>query len=147
MYCVLIHIFVNFPNFLSLSTNLCLSLHFLVAQSLKVSQWWELRVCSGHFVDIFFPCHLFRFLESPEFVGALQSLYSPNISFPSLFFPRLFVIFLTPTNTFCAKQKHLIYLLKFFFLTDNVLGATAVLGKLWDRQNKSKHLSQSFREP
>lgn len=106
---------MNFPNFLSLFTNLCHGFHFLFAQSLKVSQWWELRVCSDHFVDIFFPCHLFRLLESPEFGGALQSLYSPNISFPSLFFSRLFVIFLTPTSIFCAKQKHLYICLKFFF--------------------------------
>lgn len=65
--------------------------------------------------DAFCPRHSCRLLESPECVGVFQSLYSPGISFPRLFLPRLFGVFLTPTLSFCPRQQHLIYLSSNFF--------------------------------
>lgn len=48
--------------------------------------------------------------ESPEHVRAFWILYSPSISFPSLFCFRFSGIFLTPIVVFYSRQQQLIHL-------------------------------------
>lgn len=59
-------------------SQLCLSLHFLLVESLKVIQSWELRAFSGLSWAAPSSAYVRGLLDSQQHVGAFQNLYSPK---------------------------------------------------------------------
>ena len=131
--------------------KLCLKLHFLLPWSSKVNQRWKLWVFPGLLGHVSSPGYVCALPDSLAYMRVFRRLISPSISLHSLFLPRPFDLCIVCIALTIAPGGYMATAAAALHLPLNAFnrhcpGIHSALGKHQSRRNKSKPLSQSFKE-
>lgn len=113
---------------LNTSEAVYISIHFLLAQRLKVSQWREINAFLVFSWGFALPCTYVWPSGLPEYVRNFQSLYSPKTLQSPAFHPKLLInLFFSHQILFIPLGNSDYYISLWTFLTNTLWVATLAL--------------------
>lgn len=124
---VLGHSFIASPHCL----QVCLSLHFMLVQSLMVIQRWKLRVFSGFFCTCIHPWVVLQFSQFVSISRSFKKSFYPHITPFLISSHASWSIYCLSPLLFLGTVHCGQYLYLYMFMLNAALEVVPALGMLW----------------